>query len=397
MRNRKVLVMSLAIISIVLIYSSYSTVGNTFDWLRIINYLLWQFGLVSTIYYTKKELLNYADTLSSNVKSRQFYFYAQNRHFLGLKVGDILSILPMSFLLTSFVAFSIINIGPEFRNYYVVFELVIVTIILLLGLFMLVKLPLKSIERSIIPIFLFSTSLFFIAPLNFSQEKINMFKFFLFSSGFAFLNFLFYQICLSAIAFLKRHVNYEKVFQNIITTKNSSDAVLGVINSQKPIQILNKNNCFLIGNTDTNINITIVLNIFCKKSAKCLEDTHDLMLKNKEKVNLRILFNFHIYRDDYQRNLIRSLLHNYSLGADVVKILNACYKNPKEYTKYEIEGKNIEVDFYDHIIEKQVKWCQSAKIVECPITFLNGHKIPSRYKIEDFLEALETPLYTGYC
>ncbi len=112
----------------------------------------------------------------------------------------------------------------------------------------------------------------------------------------------------------------------------------------------------------------------------------DEIINNNKNVKLKLIFTATNDKDDVRGIAARHLLAIYKKNNSKTETaLNDWYlAERKDYDgfakKYPLNG---EMKQQEQEIEKMNEWCQEADISFTPTIFINGYRLPEKYKIEE--------------
>lgn len=140
------------------------------------------------------------------------------------------------------------------------------------------------------------------------------------------------------------------------------------------------------GNPDASVTIIKVCNPYCGPCAKAHAVLDDIIHNNKN-VKLKLIFMASNSADDKRGIATKHLLaiNAKQNAVNTAKALNDWYlADKKDYDvfadKYPLNG---ELKQQEVQIEAMSKWCRDAEIMATPTIFINGHRLPETYKIEE--------------
>ena len=141
-----------------------------------------------------------------------------------------------------------------------------------------------------------------------------------------------------------------------------------------------------IGNPEAENTIIKVCNPYCGPCAKAHPVLDEIVHLNKN-VKLKLIFTASNDKDDKRGIAARHLLAiNEKQDAHrTQQALEDWYLAPKKdyevfAEKYSLNG---EIKMQEPEIEKMQNWCKEAEISFTPTIFINGHRLPENYKIEE--------------
>lgn len=141
-----------------------------------------------------------------------------------------------------------------------------------------------------------------------------------------------------------------------------------------------------VGNPDAENTIIKVCNPYCGPCAKA-HPVLDKIIHNNRNVKLKLIFTVSNDKDDKRGIAARHLLAIYQKqnALQTQKALDDWYlADKKDYEafayKYPMNG---EIKQQEKQIEEMSKWCKEAEISFTPTIFINGHRLPEKYKIEE--------------
>jgi uncharacterized membrane protein/thiol-disulfide isomerase/thioredoxin len=141
-----------------------------------------------------------------------------------------------------------------------------------------------------------------------------------------------------------------------------------------------------VGNPAAKNTIIKVCNPYCDPCAKA-HPILDEILHNNRDIKLKLIFAASNEKDDKRGIAARHLLAIYEKQdpLETHQALNDWYlANRKDYevfaAKYPMNG---EIKQQEKQIEEMSKWCKKAEISFTPTVFINGYRLPEKYKIEE--------------
>lgn len=140
-----------------------------------------------------------------------------------------------------------------------------------------------------------------------------------------------------------------------------------------------------VGNPAAENTIIKVCNPYCGPCAKA-HPVLDEIINNNKNVKLKLIFTATNDKDDVRGIAARHLLAIYKKNTSKTETaLNDWYlAERKDYDdfakKYPLNG---EIKQQEQEIEKMKEWCQEADISFTPTIFINGYRLPDKYKIEE--------------
>jgi uncharacterized membrane protein len=141
-----------------------------------------------------------------------------------------------------------------------------------------------------------------------------------------------------------------------------------------------------IGNPEAENIIIKVCNPYCGPCAKA-HPVLDEIIQNNKNVKLKLIFTASNGKDDKRGIAARHLLaiNEKQNAHQTQQALDDWYLAPKKdyevfAAKYPING---EMKQQEKQIEEMSKWCKEAEITHTPTLFLNGKRLPDKYKIEE--------------
>jgi uncharacterized membrane protein len=141
-----------------------------------------------------------------------------------------------------------------------------------------------------------------------------------------------------------------------------------------------------LGNPDAENTIIKVCNPYCRPCSKAHLILDEIIYNNKN-VKLKLIFTASNDKDDKRGIAARHLLAIYEKqnALQTQKALDDWYlADKKDYeafaSKYPVNGK---IKQQEKQIEEMSKWCKEAQISFTPTIFINGHRLPEKYKIEE--------------
>lgn len=146
-----------------------------------------------------------------------------------------------------------------------------------------------------------------------------------------------------------------------------------------------------IGNPNARTTIIKVCNPYCGPCAKVHSELEEIIEHNRN-VQLKIIFTSRNSKNDIGAVVVKHLLAIAEEGsaAKTQQSLDDWYlPEKKEYEKYALKYPiNGELKRQDGKIEAMTKWCQDAEITHTPTFFVNGHRLPEAYNIEELKHIL---------
>lgn len=141
-----------------------------------------------------------------------------------------------------------------------------------------------------------------------------------------------------------------------------------------------------IGNPDAGITIIKVCNPYCGPCAKAHQTLDEIMESNKN-IKMQLIFTASNDENDMRGIAAKHLLaiNERNNTGEMRQALNDWYlANDKDYNafadRYPLNG---ELKNQHTQIEHMSKWCNDAEITVTPTLFINGHRLPETYKIEE--------------
>ena len=159
-----------------------------------------------------------------------------------------------------------------------------------------------------------------------------------------------------------------------------------LLNQQSKAPHCDQNMGIEIGDPHAKISIIIVCNPYCSSCAKAHPVLNEI-IRNNNNVKLKVIFTASNEKNDKRGIAAKHLLaideKNNSLLTQ--KALDDWYLAPrKDYQifagKYSING---EITKQEKQIEQMREWCKEADISFTPTLFINGHRLPENYRIEE--------------
>jgi protein-disulfide isomerase len=145
-----------------------------------------------------------------------------------------------------------------------------------------------------------------------------------------------------------------------------------------------------IGNSSATNHIIKVCNPYCGPCAKAHEVLEELL--HQKNVKVTILFNATNNENDIKALPTRHLLAIAALGDNTKtrQALDHWYLSErKDYelfaNRYPMNG---ELNEQIEKIKKMQEWCSRAAITHTPTIFLNGHRLPENYTLEEIKDIL---------
>jgi thiol-disulfide isomerase/thioredoxin len=146
-----------------------------------------------------------------------------------------------------------------------------------------------------------------------------------------------------------------------------------------------------IGNPDAENTIIKVCNPYCSPCAKA-HPVLDKIVHNNKNVKLKLIFTASNDKGDKRGIAARHLLaiNEEQNALKTQQALDDWYLAPKKdynvfAAKYPLNG---EIAKQEKQIEEMNKWCKEAEIFFTPTIFINGHRLPEKYNIEELIYIL---------
>ena len=141
------------------------------------------------------------------------------------------------------------------------------------------------------------------------------------------------------------------------------------------------------GNEAADTQITVVTNPYCGYCAVMYKRIETLLKKLDDRISVRYIYSGD-ERTETGCKFLLSVYFNKSLTADQKKeVFNDWYKDSKN--RNENFMKKYQGDSVGEIVEREMQkhkqWCTQTNNFATPTIFLNGHKMPENYMIEDIL------------
>ena len=156
-----------------------------------------------------------------------------------------------------------------------------------------------------------------------------------------------------------------------------------LLEEQKKFIIDDSASTLIFGNPDAPMQVTIFGNPYCNPCAELHKKLH--MFEGYE-IGIRYIFTS--FRPEYN-NINKYLIAVYQqLGEEkATDIYNKWYDGGKaekekffENYNLDIENENVLVEFKNH-----QQWIKNSRLSSTPTIIVNGHLLPSEYKIEDLI------------
>jgi uncharacterized membrane protein len=146
-----------------------------------------------------------------------------------------------------------------------------------------------------------------------------------------------------------------------------------------------------IGNQNACTTIIKVCNPYCGPCAKAHPELEEI-IKHKPDTQLKIVFTARNDETDPAAVVVKHLLAIAAEGdaAKTEQSLDDWYlPEEKDYEKFALKyPMNGELKRQDGEIEAMSKWCEDADITHTPTIFVNGHRLPENYNIEELKNIL---------
>lgn len=141
-----------------------------------------------------------------------------------------------------------------------------------------------------------------------------------------------------------------------------------------------------IGNPDAENIIIKVCNPYCGPCATA-HPVLDEIIHNNKNVKLKLIFTASNDKEDRRGIAARHLLainEKHDVQQTQQALDDWYLAERKDYevfaAKYPMNG---ELKQQEGAIEKMEEWCNEAEIMHTPTLFINGHRLPEKYKIEE--------------
>ncbi len=176
----------------------------------------------------------------------------------------------------------------------------------------------------------------------------------------------------------------EQLRQEINSIKTNEIVFLTLLKNEPYYGLDKSTSNIILGNHDGKILITVFTNPHCDPCARMHARIEELLKQNDELCIQYIFGSFHESLNSSNKFLI-AIYQHYNMD-ETEKIYSEWFtkgKHEKElfFKKYLVnfENEKTETEFKKHEL-----WKLNSMITSTPTIFVNGHKLPYNYKIEDF-------------
>ena len=176
----------------------------------------------------------------------------------------------------------------------------------------------------------------------------------------------------------------EQIKQEINSIKADEEVFKTLLTQQPSYEVSKEDSQILFGNSDADLQITILTNPFCNPCAKMHKRVESLLKETKENVCIQYIFSsFHPDLDFANKYLIAACLEKDKVTFR--KIIADWFEKGKplkeEFFKdlnLNINNPEVEAEF-----QKHEDWKAKKQLRATPTILVNGYKLPGNYKIED--------------
>ncbi len=179
--------------------------------------------------------------------------------------------------------------------------------------------------------------------------------------------------------------------QQLRKFKYNSDLFNQALKNQPKYAIPDDLGAIVLGNDKAETIITMVSNPYCGPCAKA-HQTLDNLLKDMTNIQLKIVFTTNNRENDLKTKVAKhfgALSRNHN-NLFIKDAMNEWYNSPtKNYEKWAAKYPTVVNDETEEFIQNQRKWCDMAEITLTPTIFINGHKLPDPYRLEDIKHLLD--------
>ena len=191
--------------------------------------------------------------------------------------------------------------------------------------------------------------------------------------------------------FFKKAAELIPTRQQLNRFKYDSDLFQTTLQSQAKYSVDAELKPFTIGNKDADTVITMVSSPICNPCGVA-HRTIENWLSLRDDIQLKVVFMTGNHSGDIRTQVAEhisalSITGNTERASEALNAWYARTKNNVEdwKNKYPVEN---EVSIGDRL-EKQKNWCSLVEITFTPTIFVNGHKLPSPYQLEDLQYLLD--------
>lgn len=169
--------------------------------------------------------------------------------------------------------------------------------------------------------------------------------------------------------------------------KLDGDLFMSLLKQEQEVDTTIWENDLIIGDPEAPILITVACNPYCSPCSKMHANINSLLNKHpkKVKIQLRFLCN-NINEIDPRTKVVKAILQHAKIDFNrdnIHRILDSWF----DLLDYDIwvkkypSNENVEVN---NELEMHFNWIQKSEILYTPTIFINGRKMPGRFKIDDF-------------
>ncbi|WP_179376769.1 vitamin K epoxide reductase family protein [Winogradskyella wichelsiae] len=190
---------------------------------------------------------------------------------------------------------------------------------------------------------------------------------------------------------LKREDEFKKLKIEYYKFKRNFNLFSSLLNQTKQITIPNNLDNIILGDSNSNLEISVITNPFCghcKSVHFLIED----ILRKTDNIKINIIFNVNtnaISSDSAMvSNKLLELYHEENLDT-LLKAMDDIYENPMAEKWLVKWGKCNNEDHYFTMLKQQKDWSQSNDINFTPELLINGKSYPKEYNREDLILFIE--------
>ena len=183
---------------------------------------------------------------------------------------------------------------------------------------------------------------------------------------------------------LSRGSEIEKVKQEINAIK-ANEAVFKTLLTQQPSYEVDKSDSQIhFGNSDANLQITILTNPFCNPCAKMHKRVEKMLKDTKRNVCIQYIFSsFSPDLDFANKYLIAAYLEKEQ--NEFERIITGWFEKGKPLREAFFDNLHLNMDNpeIEAEFQKHEAWKEKTRLRATPTILVNGYKLPENYKIED--------------
>ncbi len=156
-----------------------------------------------------------------------------------------------------------------------------------------------------------------------------------------------------------------------------------------------------LGNKNTPLQLLIITNPSCYYCKETHTDLEKILNKNKDTVNVTILFNVPQDTNNISNQIASRLLEIYATESEkeIMNALHEVYKSDTDLNMWLKKWGQISDTSYSTVLQTQQEWCHKNNINFTPALYINGRQFPKEYQrsdlnyfIEDLIEQEENNL-----